>query len=95
MQDKSPREGLQPSPFGRSPAREAVLPCVTRDGTEIRFHANIGRPDEAVIVLENRFDGVGLFRSEYLFLHAERPPDIEAQTTAYSEVAAMLREISH
>ncbi len=78
------------APIGRSPTREAVLPCVTRDGAEIRLHANIGRPDEAVLVLENRFDGVGLFRSEYLFLHAERPPDIEAQTTAYGEVAAML-----
>jgi phosphotransferase system enzyme I (PtsI) len=70
--------------------REPVLPCVTRDGVDIGLHANIGRPDEAIIVLEHRLDGVGLFRSEYLFLHAAIPPNLEAQTAAYSEVAAML-----
>jgi phosphotransferase system enzyme I (PtsI) len=73
-----------------SAQREPVLPCITKDGVEIGLHANIGRPDEAIIVLEHRLDGVGLFRSEYLFLHAESPPDLEAQTAAYSEVAAML-----
>ena len=55
---------------------------------DIGLHANIGRPDEARVVLEHRLDGVGLFRSEFLFLEAERPPDLETQTAAYSEVAS-------
>lgn len=80
----------QSARFTTSANREPALPCVTKDGTEIGLHANIGRPDEAVIVLEHRLDGVGLFRSEYLFLHADHPPDLEEQTAAYSEVAAML-----
>jgi phosphoenolpyruvate-protein kinase (PTS system EI component) len=76
--------------FINSSNREPALPCVTKDGVEIGLHANIGRPDEAIIVLEHRLDGVGLFRSEYLFLHTERPPDFEAQKAAYSEVVTML-----
>jgi phosphoenolpyruvate-protein phosphotransferase (PTS system enzyme I) len=70
--------------------QESVERCMTKDGVDIGLYANIGRPDEAGIVLEHRLDGVGLFRSEFLFLEAERPPDLEAQTAAYSEVATML-----
>ncbi len=70
--------------------RKPVQPCKTKDGVDIGLHANIGRPDEAGVVLEYRLDGIGLFRSEFLFLEAEQPPDLEAQTAAYSEVATML-----
>ncbi len=80
----------QSAVFITSAERKPVLPCITKDGAEIGLHANIGRPDEAIIVLEHCLDGVGLFRSEYLFLHTERPPDLNTQTAAYSEVAAML-----
>jgi phosphoenolpyruvate-protein phosphotransferase len=72
-----------------SPQRSA-LPCVTKDGTKIDLYANIDHPDESAVVLEYGLDGVGLFRSEYLFLQAAQPPDLVAQTAAYSEVAAML-----
>jgi len=70
--------------------QEPVEGCVTKDGVDVRLHANIGRPDEATIVLEHRLEGVGLFRSEFLFLNADRPPDLETQYAAYSEVAMML-----
>ena len=70
--------------------RKSVQPCMTLDGVDIGLHANIGRPDEAGVVLEYNLDGVGLFRSEFLFLEAQRPPDLETQTAAYSEVANML-----
>ncbi len=64
--------------------------CSTKDGVRIGLHANISRPDEATIVLEHRLDGVGLFRSEFLFLAAEEPPDLKTQTAVYSEVASVL-----
>jgi phosphoenolpyruvate-protein phosphotransferase len=70
--------------------QRSALPCVTKDGAKISLYANIGHPDESAVVLEYGLDGVGLFRSEYLFLQAAQPPDLEAQTAAYSEVAAML-----
>jgi phosphotransferase system enzyme I (PtsI) len=70
--------------------QQLLLPCVTKDGIKIDLHANIGHPDESAVVLENGLDGVGLFRSEYLFLQAAQPPDLNAQTAGYSEVSAML-----
>ena len=41
-------------------------------------------------MLERGLDGVGLFRSEYLFLGRNQPPDLETQSAAYAEVAAKL-----
>jgi phosphoenolpyruvate-protein phosphotransferase len=66
------------------------LPCTTRDGIEVGLLGNIAHPDEAVMVMEHGLKGVGLFRSELLFLDAERAPDLESQAVAYDEVAAML-----
>ena len=80
----------QSVPVVRATSQEPKLPCVTKDGVEIALHANIGRADEAVIVLERGLDGVGLFRSEYLFLGRNQPPDLETQSAAYAEVAAKL-----
>ena len=67
------QSALIDSPGGRPP----IQPCVTKDGVNIELHANIGHPDEAGVVLEYRLDGVGLFRSEFLFLEAEQPPDLK------------------
>jgi phosphoenolpyruvate-protein phosphotransferase (PTS system enzyme I) len=71
-------------------SHEPVPHSVTKDGVKIGLHANIGRADEVPLVLEYRLDGVGLFRSEFLFLNVERPPDLETQFAVYSEVATML-----
>jgi phosphoenolpyruvate-protein phosphotransferase (PTS system enzyme I) len=76
-----------------SDGRLPIQPCITKDRVSIQLHANIGYPDEAGVVLEYRLDGVGLFRSEFLFLEAEQPPDLEAQIEAYSEVATMLNPL--
>ena len=81
---------MQSALIASADGRKQALPCITMDGVNIGLHANIGRPDEAGIVLEYNLDGIGLFRSEFLFLEAEQPPNLEAQTAAYSEVAAML-----
>jgi phosphoenolpyruvate-protein phosphotransferase (PTS system enzyme I) len=81
---------MQSALIASADGRKPVQPCKTMDGVDIGLHANIGRPDEAGVVLEYNLDGVGLFRSEFLFLEAELPPNLETQTVAYSEVAAML-----
>jgi phosphoenolpyruvate-protein phosphotransferase (PTS system enzyme I) len=59
----------------------------TQDDVRIGLYANIGRADEAHFVLEYRLDGVGLFRSEFLFLNVDEPPTLDAQVAAYSAVA--------
>ncbi|QNT69156.1 phosphoenolpyruvate--protein phosphotransferase [Defluviicoccus vanus] len=80
----------QAAPFTHTNPAGSASSCETSDGVEIALHGNIGRADEAIIALEHGLDGIGLFRSEYLFLQRDEPPDLETQATAYAEVAAML-----
>ncbi len=72
-------------------AEHVELDCVTQDGVGVALQANIGRPDEAQLVRTCRLDGIGLFRSEFLFLDVDTPPDIEAQAAAYSRVGEIVR----
>lgn len=76
--------------FAATATQETTQRCLTKDGVRIALHANLARADEASLVLEHQLDGVGLFRSEFLFLESERPPDLETQVAAYAEVASML-----
>jgi phosphoenolpyruvate-protein phosphotransferase (PTS system enzyme I) len=84
---------MQSALIASSDERLPIQPCVTKDGTGVELQANIGFPDEAGVILEYRLDGVGLFRSEFLFIEAEQPPSLESQIAAYSEVAAMLNPL--
>ncbi|GGC86909.1 phosphoenolpyruvate--protein phosphotransferase [Undibacterium terreum] len=62
-------------------------PAVTLDGVEITLLANIELPDHAIAAVEAGASGVGLFRSEFLFMgrtgHAHKLPTEEEQFTAY------------
>ena len=58
------------------------LPGRTEDGTEIKLYANIGTPEEAKTAIENGADGIGLFRTEFLFMDAAQKTNKE--TGAYS-----------
>lgn len=58
------------------------VPCRTEDGVEIKLYANIGTPQEAQIALENGADGIGLFRTEFLFMDEIKKKNRE--TGAYS-----------
>jgi len=62
---------------------EASLPAVTRDGTEIALLANIGTPDEAKHARRMGARGVGLFRTEFLFLERTSQPSEGEQEAAY------------
>jgi phosphoenolpyruvate-protein phosphotransferase len=62
---------------------EATLDAVTLDGTSVTLLANIGGPDEAAAAVELGARGVGLFRTEFLFLERTTPPTEDEQTTAY------------
>ncbi len=44
------------------------LPAATKDGTEFKLYANIGTPEEAATALAEGADGIGLFRTEFLFM---------------------------
>ncbi|WP_174874763.1 phosphoenolpyruvate--protein phosphotransferase [Vogesella oryzae] len=65
--------------------------AITRDGTPIELLANIELPQDAANVLESGAVGVGLFRSEFLFLGRDSLPSEDEQFEAYREVAQATR----
>lgn len=62
-----------------------ALPAVTRDGVRIDLRANIEFPYEAAVGIAKGADGVGLYRTEFLFLRADGTPSEEEQYQAYAE----------
>ncbi len=66
---------------------DEFLPSSTLDGIDISLQANIARPEEAEAVIQHRLDGVGLLRSEFLFLDATAPPALEYQVEVYRQIA--------
>ena len=65
-------------------------PTITRDGVEIELVANIGNPDDVEKVLQYDGEGVGLFRTEFLFMDRTAMPTEEEQFEAYKKVAIAL-----
>ncbi len=62
-------------------------PAMTQDGTPIELYANIELPQDMAHVLEAGAEGVGLFRSEFMFLNRKDLPSEEEQFEAYRQVA--------
>ena len=60
---------------------------ITVDGKHIKLYANIGGVKDVTSVLANDAAGIGLFRSEFLYLEADNYPNEEAQFQAYKTVA--------
>src|SRR5882724_8724083 len=68
-------------------------PAVTLDGKAIRLSANIEQAADAEAVKANGAEGVGLFRTEYLFLNRDHLPDEDRQCEAYRSIAAALKPL--
>lgn len=62
-------------------------PSVSADGQKVLLYANIGNPDDLDAVLKNDAEGIGLFRSEFLYLESKDYPTEEQQFEAYKTVA--------
>ena len=65
-------------------------PTVTTDGVPIELVANIGKPEDVEKVLQYDGEGVGLFRTEFLFMDRTSMPTEEEQYEAYKKVAVDL-----
>jgi phosphotransferase system enzyme I (PtsI) len=65
--------------------------AVTRDGVAVELHANIELPDDVEQTLANGATGIGLFRSEFLFLNRGDLPDEDEQFEAYRKVAQAMK----
>lgn len=71
----------------RAAAASAPLtPGALRDGTAVPLLANLGKPGGAAEAVELGAEGVGLFRTEFLFLSATQAPTVEEQTRSYTEL---------
>ena len=73
-------------------AQSAGQPAVTLDGLRIGIFANIGDAGEAGAAVKLGAEGVGLLRSEFLFLERAGAPSEDEQAAAYGEAAAALGE---
>ena len=72
----------------RERSRHALLgkPAATQNGHRVLIYANIGGEDEVDAVLSGGADGIGLLRSEFLYLSLDRPPDEEQLYQSYKAV---------
>jgi len=66
-------------------------PAVTRDGVKISLFGNIEFPDEAELVLSKGGEGIGLYRTEFLYLNTTTEPSEDDHYQAYAEVVRILK----
>jgi phosphoenolpyruvate-protein phosphotransferase (PTS system enzyme I) len=71
-------------------ARFRERPAETKDGVRVEMAANIGTVQEAVAAKELNAEGIGLYRTEFLFMNTDRMPDEEAQYAAYRKAAQQM-----
>ena len=64
------------------------LPNESKDGQKVRIYCNIGNSEDVHAVLENDGAGIGLFRSEFLYLNCDDYPSEDYQFEAYKKVLA-------
>ncbi len=76
--------------FIASLASEEEQPCTTRDGVEISLLGNVGLPVEVDQIAEHHLSGVGLFRTEFLFIDSYTRPSFDLQLEVYGEMANQL-----
>ncbi|MDO4203511.1 MAG: phosphoenolpyruvate--protein phosphotransferase [Selenomonadaceae bacterium] len=63
------------------------LPAVTKDGRRIKLYANIAGPEDVAAVLADGGEGVGIFRTEFLYMNSDDYPTEDEQFEAYKAVA--------
>ncbi len=67
-------------------------PAITRDGTKITLLGNIEFPDEAELVLQKGGEGIGLYRTEFLYLNRETEPTEQDHYEAYAETVSVFKD---
>ncbi|HEX6869474.1 MAG TPA: phosphoenolpyruvate--protein phosphotransferase, partial [Micromonosporaceae bacterium] len=88
---KDPDDSLREAILSRASARAALKesgggPGKTKDGQAVQLLANIGKVEDAEKAAKEDLEGVGLFRTEVLFLDSKTAPSVETQVKAYTKV---------
>jgi phosphotransferase system enzyme I (PtsI) len=68
----------------------AKLPSITQDGVLVHLRANLERPRDVAAALENGASGVGLFRTEFMFMNRDNLPSEDEQYEAIAEVVVAM-----
>ena len=68
-------------------ACEEEKPCVTQDGVAISLLGNVGLPEELDQIADHYLDGIGLFRTEFLFIDSHERPGFDLQAKVYGDMA--------
>lgn len=68
------------------------LPAETRDGTAITLLANIEFPDEAQLALDKGGQGIGLYRTEFIYLYSQTEPTEQDHYEAYAETISVFKD---
>ena len=64
----------------------------TIDGTKVKLYANIGILKDVEVAIEKTAEGIGLFRSEFLYMDSDTMPTEESQFEVYKNVAEMMQD---
>lgn len=72
-------------------AEYAGKPSATKDGTKVELVCNIGKPEDAKKAVECDGEGIGLFRTEFLFMDRDSIPTEEEQFEAYKSVTETMK----
>jgi len=70
----------------RALARLQRLPAITKDGTPVDLQANLELPFELALIAESGAHGIGLLRSEFMFMNRETAPDEDTQARIYQDI---------
>ena len=78
----------------RAEAEDKVAhePAITQDGHQYEIVANIGSPQEAAFALEQGAEGIGLLRTEFLYLDRRTAPNEEEQLVAYDQIMDVMED---
>jgi phosphotransferase system enzyme I (PtsI) len=81
---------IQKRSFEQRQLESSHQPAVTLDGVEVKLMANIEKVDETAMAIQHRAEGIGLFRTEYLYLNSARMPTEQEQFLAYQAAAVAM-----
>jgi phosphotransferase system enzyme I (PtsI) len=86
------RRALRHRALGERLSQSRDVPAATSDGVRIELKANIELPDEARVAIEYGAEGVGLYRTEFLYVDQRSPPSEEIQLEAFRRVVGAMAE---
>ena len=89
-QQQARARGSRYRAFTRSLRERVARTLQSADGTPLRLAANVELPAEAAVALQEGATGIGLYRTEFLYLDRALPPDEDEQAKIYRDVAQVL-----